>query len=178
MKPEETKENNDMQNLNPQITDVEIGIRNLRKIKLYPLSVGDQMKMTALIASTVSKFLITKEAQDESVMVGFFVTIINDNLAKFVSLAIGEKEKETEIPFPETEKILEDMTNLQASEIAKVIYEVNYEISVKNFQSLFNQMKELFPLERSLPESVKDTVTDLKESLGAPLETEDSPGDS
>ena len=58
MTPEETKETQDMQNLNPQITDVEIGVRTLRKIKLYPLSVGDQMKMTAMIASTVSTFLV------------------------------------------------------------------------------------------------------------------------
>lgn len=172
MKPEEKRENNDMQNLNPQITEVTIGIRSLRKIKLYPLSVGDQMKMTALMASTISGFLVTKEAKDETAMVGFFVQIINENLARFVALAIGEKE-DGEGKFPETDKMLEDTTNVQASEIAKVIYEVNYETSVKNFQSLFEQMKKLFPLERSLPESVKDTITDLETSLGEPSKKED-----
>ena len=184
MTPEETKETEDMQNLNPQITDVEIGVRTLRKIKLYPLSVGDQMKMTAMIASTVSTFLVTQEAKDEALMVGFFVSTINDNLAKFLALAVGEKEgegkgyPEGEIQFPETEEILGDTTNLQASEIAKIIYEMNYEESVKNFQSLFNQIKKLFPLERSLPGSVKDMVTDLEKSSESPSEKEDSQEDS
>ena len=171
MKPEEKRENEDMQNLNPQITEVEIGVRDLRKIKLYPLAVGCQMKMTALMASTISGFLVTKESQDEVAMVGFFVKTINENLAKFMALAIGEKEKDGK--FPETEKMLEDTTNLQASEIAKVIYEVNYETSIKNFQSLFEQMRKLFPLERSLPGSAKDTITDLETSLERPLEKED-----
>ncbi len=72
-----------------------------------------------------------------------------------------------------TYKMLEDTTNLQASEIAKVIYEVNYETSIKNFQSLFEQMRKLFPLERSLPGSAKDTITDLETSLERPLEKED-----
>ena len=162
-----------MQNLNPQITDVEIGVRTLRKIKLYPLAVGDQMKMTAMIASTVSGFLVTQEAKDEALMVGFFVSAINDNLAKFLSLAVGEKEYEGG-KFPETEKILEDTTNLQASEIAKVIYETNYEQSVKNFKSLFEKIKELFPSERSLPGFAKDITTDLKTSSESPLEKEDS----
>ena len=182
MKPEEIdKETEDMQNLNPQITDVEIGVRSLRKIKLYPLAVGEQMKMTAMIASTVSKFLVTQESKDEALMVGFFVSTINDNLAKFLSLAVGEKggrkgfPEDGEVEFPETEKILDDTTNLQASEIAKVIYEVNYEKSVKNFQSLFNQIKKLFPLERSLPGSVKDMDTDLEASLESPLKKEGLP---
>ncbi len=178
MKPEEIdKETEDMQNLNPQITDIEIGVRNLRKIKLYPLSVGDQMKMTAMIASTVSNFLTTQESKDEALMVGFFVSTINDNLAKFLSLAVGEKEQEGG-KFPKTEEILDDTTNLQASEIAKVIYEVNYEKSVKNFQSLFNQIKKLFPLERSLPGSVEDMVTDLEKSSESPSEKEGSQEDN
>ena len=39
----------ELKDLNPQIVDVEIGIRSLRKITLYPLSVTDQLKMSDLI---------------------------------------------------------------------------------------------------------------------------------
>jgi len=159
---EQKKEAQEMQNLNPQIMEVEIGIRNLRKIKLYPLAVGDQMKMTSIIATSVSGFLVSKEAKDESLMIGFFIKTVNDNLARFLSLALGEKEQEG--TFPETEKTLEDITNLQASEIAEIIFKMNYEESVKNFQSLFEKVRKLFPSEGSLPESVKDTITDLKTS--------------
>ncbi len=170
--PEENKnEAQEMQNLNPQITEVEIGVRSLRKITLYPLAVGDQMKMTSIIASSVSGFLVSKESKDEVLMIGFFISAINDNLAKFLALALGEKEQDGK--FPETEKTLEDITNLQSSEIAGVIYATNYEESVKNFQSLFEKVKKLFPLEGSLPESVKDTITDLKTSLPSPSEKGD-----
>jgi len=50
---------------------------------------------------------------------------------------------------------------------------VNYEASVKNFKDLFEKVRGLFPSERSLPQSVKDTLTDLETSLEEPLSKED-----
>jgi len=172
-KPEELNETiEDLQNLNPQVATVTIGVRNLRKIKLYPLAVGDQMRMTTLVGSAISAFVTSKEAANEAAMIGFFLNLINNNLTKFLGLAICERPDEND-KYPKSEELLCDITNVQASEIAKYIFEVNYETSVKNFKDLFEKVRGLFPSERSLPQSVKDTLTDLETSLEEPLSKED-----
>jgi hypothetical protein len=43
----------DNKNLNPQIHETDIGIVNLRKIKIYPLAVGHQLEMSDLISEAV-----------------------------------------------------------------------------------------------------------------------------
>jgi len=176
IQPEEQRENKDMQNLNPQITKTSIGVRNLREITLYPLSIGDQMGMTSLLAKTVAGFYATQDSKDEVAIIGFFVSVINENLAKFLSLAVCEKE--TEGGFPETRAILNDLTNLQASEIANIIYKMNYEESIKNLQNLFGKVKSLFPSERLLPEFARDMDTGLTESLDDLSKKEDLQEDS
>ena len=171
-KPDELKEETkDLQQLNPQVMDVQIGIHDLRTIKLYPLSVGDQMKMTSLLGETIASFVASKEAKDEVRMIGFFIKIVNSNLARFLGLATCEEPEGDK--YPKAEVLLCDITNLQASNIAEAIYVMNYETSIKNFQSLFEKVKKLFPSERSLQQSAKDTLTDLETSLESPSEKED-----
>jgi len=171
--PEELKQSDidELQNLNPQVASATVGVRSLRKINIYPLSVGDQMKMTNILASKVVGFLSAKEANNDEAMVGFFINIINENISKFLGLSTCEKPDE-EGNFPESEKLLSDITNLQISEIALLIYKMNFEESSKNFVDLFKKAKKLFQLERSLPPSVKDTITDLNTSLGEASEKE------
>jgi|GEM_PF-1316128 len=167
----EKSEINELQNLNPQVTTVDIGVRNLRKITLYPLSVGDQLKMTNIIANKVVGFLSAKEGGDDVAMAGFFINMINENISKFLALATCEKPNDKD-KYPKAEKLLDDITNLQVSTIALELYRVNFEESSKNFVDLFKKVKGLFQLERSLPQSVKDTITDLSISLDEPLKKE------
>ena len=39
--------------LNPQVAEVEIGVRNLRKITIYPLSIADQLSTTDLVSEAI-----------------------------------------------------------------------------------------------------------------------------
>ncbi len=40
--------------INPQIMEIEIGIREMRKIKIYPLSMSDQLGLTNMISTAIA----------------------------------------------------------------------------------------------------------------------------
>ena len=125
---------NDESKINPQIADLKIGIRNLRTIKIYPLSLGDQLEMTDLITETVQEFFASREKienQEDMEFVQFFVKILRENLGKILNLIADED-------------VLKDLTNLQAVELADLIYEMNYADSIKNAQSLFKKIQPMF----------------------------------
>jgi len=156
--------------LNPQITETEIGVRSLRKITIYPLSMADQLKMTDLITEGMNAFFIRKEEQSDMAFVQYLVGMVKDNIGRILTMATDEKNGK---------KLLEELTNAQAARIAEIIYDVNYDVIAKNFKSLFDKVKILFPSERPLPLSASDTQdTGLTTSTEEAGETEESPSDS
>lgn len=137
--------------LNPQIADLEIGIRNLRNIKIYPLSLGDQLEMTDLITATAQKFFASRdeiEGKDDMKFVQFFVDLLKDNLKRILGLITDEED------------VLKEISNVQAVELASLIYTMNYEDSLKNAQSLFKKIQPLFQLKGLSQPSASDTDTD------------------
>ena len=77
------------------------------------------------------------------------------------------------------EKILSELTNFQASEIAKILYDVNYGSAIKNVQSLIKEVKAMFPSVRPSLTSLKDmdaTNSPILQDLV--LEKEESPTDN
>jgi len=122
--------------LNPQITKVEIGVRELREVTIYPLSTHDQMEMTSLLVGTIAEVVqSTKEIDGKKAtdieIIEKVVDIIKDNLEEIIKLATDEKENVS----------TKDITNDQAVEIAEIIYMVNYENFSKNLKSLAGKMK-------------------------------------
>jgi len=120
--------------INPQMAKVEIGIRHLRTIIIWPLSVGDQLSMSDLIASTLSEFLENQGTQLE--LVTFVVDTLQTNLKSILKLVIDESE--------DAEKLLFELTNEQSLAIITVIFEQNYGSNVKNAKSLFEKVSPLF----------------------------------
>jgi len=137
-----------MKELNPQITNVKVGKRNLREITIYPLSIGDQIKMSDLITKALQKFFLGSKKGDVE-YVTFLLELIRKNMIRILEYVMEEKVSNA---------FLDDITNFQLSEIAKIIYEVNYESPAKNVESLLSQAKNLFLLGGQLPQSVKDTL--------------------
>lgn len=122
--------------LNPQIANLEIGIRNLRTIKIYPLSFGDQLEMTDLITETIQKFIEArgdKLREDNVEFVQFIIDLLRKNLSKIIKLISDEEDT-----------LLKEITNVQVVDMVNKIYEMNYEESVKNAQSLFEKIKPMF----------------------------------
>ena len=162
----------EMKDLNPQIVDVEIGIRTLRKITIYPLSATDQFKMSDLITKALQKFFLKggkpKGSKDEDDMefIAFLLGLIRKNIVKVFELICDEESPAG---------LLDDISNLQLSNIVKTIYEVNYGEPGKNVESLVGQVKTLFQSGRLLQQSVSDIQDiDLTTSSESPSETEES----
>ena len=143
--------------INPQIKSVEIGILKLRKIKIYPLSMSNQLSLTDIINEAMKSFFeSSKGSEDENlVFVSFIVKTIQDNI-KVILKFITPDEK--------PEAVMKEITNQQLSEIVRIVYQDNYEEPVKNVMSLFPTEKIQSVLERQSQQSVKDTVTKLKTS--------------
>ena len=150
----------EQEKLNPQITDVEIGIRNLRRITIYPLSMGDQLKLTDLIIKAITDQVGDGASADLSV--AFIVKVIHENIGKILTMVSDEKET-----------VLDELSNSQAIEIAEILFDVNYGSVSKNFKSLSEKLMGLFQPERPLPLSVNDTDTGLTTSTESPTKTEE-----
>ena len=153
------------QNINPQITEVEIGIRGLRKITIYPLSIPDQLKMTDLITKALQEFMTVGKGLEDIAVVSFIVGFIRENIGKILEMVTDDEKGKD---------LLKDMSNFQASEIAKTIFEVNYGSVLKNLEGLIEKMKSLFLSVGPLPQSVSDTEdTDLSTSTSDLSEKEE-----
>ena len=150
---------NEEKKLNPQITDVEIGIRNLRKITVYPLSMSDQLKLTDLIAKSVTEQLAKADGGELS-LVSFIIKMLQENIGKIITMVTDEDAK-----------VLEEISNSQAVEIADVLFDVNYGTVAKNFKSLSEKLTGLFQPERPLPPSANVTDIASETSTESPTET-------
>lgn len=154
--PEKKKIN---KRINPQIKSVEVGILNLRKIKIYPLSMSDQLSLTDVINEAMKSFFeADRGGENENlVFVSFIVKTIQDNIDRiFKFIAPGETPS----------KLMKEITNNQLSEIVRIIYQDNYEEPVKNVMSLFPTEKIQSVLERQSQQSVETMATNLKTSMG------------
>ena len=141
--------------LNPQICTMEIGVKNLRQVTIYPLSMSDQFKTTDLITDFVAKTIEFLEGSEgnqtkDLVAIPHIVNSIEKNLIQILGFITekGEKIK------------LDDLTNLQFSELAQLIYDVNYAGAAGNFKSLIAKVKSLLPSMGPSPSSLAKPIID------------------
>jgi hypothetical protein len=154
--------------LNPQVAETEVGIRNLRIIKIYPLSMADQLSLTDVITKGLQEF-VEQGNQEDIAFVAAVIQLIKDNLANILTMVSDEKGEE----------IMKELTNPQALQIADLIFDMNFGSLGKNAQSLAEKVRNLFPSARQSPplsSVVEDTV--LKTSTESPTETEEPQLDS
>ena len=156
--------------INPKAMDLEIGIRSFRTITVYPLSLGDQIKMTDVISQGISEFFL-KEGKTDVDLIAFGVSKIQTHLKEILGFVLDESET--------SEAVIDSIDNDQAVELVTLIYEMNFEGSIKNAMSLFEKIKKnLFQSERPLPQSVNDMDTELEISITDGLKMEATPKDS
>ncbi len=159
---------NDDVRINPQITETDIGIRNLRKIKIYPLALGDEIKLTETLSKAIADYfekMNAVEGMSDIAVAGFVVDLIKQNFEQIIGFVVGS---EVDVP-----ALIQDITNYQAAGIARIIYEKNFEEASKNAGGLFEMVKKLFLSERPLPPFVSGTLTDIPLSTEPVSETEE-----
>lgn len=136
--------------LNPQITTVEVGVKSLREVTIFPLSLADQTKTARILAKAFQEVMeklasfggedktsgdeglasMAKQLSDIDVL-EFISSIIEGNLEVVLGLVVDENEK----------ILIEELTNEQFYRLVEIIYEVNYESTSKNFLALVKRAK-------------------------------------
>lgn len=120
---------NQLTNLNPEIPEVEIGIRNLRKVKIYPLSLADELTLKGTISGVLSELISMDKNPNDLTILNFVINAVAENIGKIVPMIMEG----------ETEEVLKEITNYQALEIAGHVYKQNFEKEVfeKKLEALF-----------------------------------------
>lgn len=156
----------DMNRLNPLIREATIGVRELRSIKLYPLSMADQLALSAILVKTIQE-MYSKREEDNIVFAEAVQKAISENIGKILAFVTDEGEG-----------LLKEISNEQALEIAEMIYDMNYGILEKKVKSLIEKIRKTFQSPTSLPQSSENIVnTDLKTSSEKATEMEESLSD-
>lgn len=163
--------------LNPQITTVEVGIKSLREVTIYPLSLADQTKTARILAKAFQEIMgrlasfgeedeisegevsegevsegeslasMAKQLSDIDVL-EFISSVIEGNLEVVLGLVVDKNEK----------ILMEELTNEQFYRLVEIIYEVNYESTSKNFVALVKRAKGAI-LEKTPMRKVKEKVS-------------------
>jgi len=144
--------------INPQITTLTIGVRDLREIEIFPLSLGDELKFVKVVGESLQKYFSENTEGDDRVAAAFIAEIVEQNLPTLITLV--------------TEDVaLEDITNQQALELAEIIIDVNFGSVSKNAKSLFGKIQKLFLPERLSPLSANN-IPDTDSSISTEEATE------
>lgn len=132
--------------LNPRIKEVMVGTRKLRPVKVYPLSVGDQLGMTDQVAEALIQFFRASGHPDDKLFAGFALNLLRKNFPKILALAVEE----------DVDTMLNEMDNTQLEEVIRIIWSVNYESLTKNLQGLLGTIKTRLQSKKPSPTSAND----------------------
>lgn len=159
-------------NLNPDIRELRIGVREYRNVTVYPLSVRDQLKTTSIVVGAVSTFFSAYENIDavpETDFAMFVSQLVSGNMDPIIKMVLADEPVESDP--------LADMTNRQLEELIRIVYEVNYSFLSSLMTRAVEKMKTVLPSKRSSLMSVTDMDTDRLSFTAEALKKEDSPSD-
>ena len=163
---------NDMENLNPQIAEINIGVRELRPLTIYPLSMADQLRLTDIVQETINAYF-SGEDQSDLAFATFIVNVLKQNLPRILQL-ITDANTDSKV-----KALMREITNGQAVDIAELVYRTNYERLLKNLNSLLDKVNGPSPARRPSPPSAKGTVDTASNTSSAEVsEQEAAPLDS
>ena len=159
----------DEKRLNPDIRIITYGKKELNDLTLYPLSIGDQFKVTDIITSVVQKLVTgAREGQlSDYVFMSAVIAALQENLGKILTLISDISEEEAA-------KIIDTMTNSQLVDVVESVWAVDYEPALKKGKNLFERGKSVFGSRRLSQSSSSPTLnTDLKMSTEEVIEKVD-----
>lgn len=124
--------------LNPEIRDIEVGVKEIRSIKVYPLSANDQFELSNRLINAINDLGNMSDFSTNEEALNFFQRLITENLQVILEYAVEEQERPN----------FDELTNNQIYEIVEAIFEVNYEGFIKNFRNLFSRGAGLLTVEK------------------------------
>jgi hypothetical protein len=124
--------------LNPKIRKMPVGIKTIREVTVYPLSVGAQLEMTDLIGEAIASAsaLDSEDAKKDAAWIGLILGTIKQNAAEMLSKATcGEEDGKA---------LLNDIDNDQFIDIVEHLFEANYSGGLKKIPVMMEKWKPLF----------------------------------
>ena len=149
---------NDEKRLNPDIRIITYGKKELKDLTLYPLSIGDQFKVTEIITQVVQQLVVgAKEGNlSDFIFMSAVMTALETNLGKVLTLI-------SDITEEEAAEVINTMTNSQLVDVVESVWDVDYEPALKKGKNLFERGKSVFG-SKGLLQSSSSVIpnTDLK----------------
>lgn len=111
---------------------------------LWPLSFGDQMKVSDIVVKFVrglaDLYIPSEDGKQKGDMeiVSEAVTLIGENITKIVALAADLPENDKDIV-----ALRDNITNMQLADLVNYIWEVNYGSVRKNYGGLISELKQV-----------------------------------
>jgi len=142
--------------LNPRVKTVEVGIDELRSVKMYPLSAACQLSIPGLIGgffeavATIGKGETPQEDMSTFSYFDILSGTLRNNISEVLTFVFKENDRVT----------LDVLDNVQLMEIVENIMEVNYgEDLRKKFQVVKENLKTVFPLTNLSPKLSETLAT-------------------
>lgn len=115
--------------ITPEYPIITVGIREQKKVKVYPLSWSDSRKLKALIMAVISGITdLRKENFDPIQIASYAISLIEENIGTIANMVLSEPVEEEELSIE------------QVSEIANHVYTMN-ENAIKNLLSLWKKFR-------------------------------------
>ncbi len=166
--------------INPKCRKIEIGVRTLKDITIWPLSMADELSFSSKIVGLVDGYdeviraaipkkedipstddFPEEQPNVEALVATFVITAIKENLIELLEYVCEEKVT------------LSDIDNEQFVEICDVIFEMNFEGAVGKGMRLLEKVKNLFPQKTQSENSSLPPATDSNISSDSVTETEE-----
>lgn len=110
-------------------------------ITLWPLSVGDQLKVSSLVTgflNTLANMIMAEERPSEAAIVASAVNLVAQDITKVVAIAADLPEDDDRV-----KSLLDNMTNMQMAQLVEYIWDTNYGAVRKNYASLMEELGSL-----------------------------------
>ena len=117
------------------------GKKNQHSLSLWPLSVGDQLKVSSFVAgfiNTLAASFSAEERPSEAAIVAMAVNLIAKDITKVVALTADLPEDDERIV-----NLMDNLTNMQMAQLVQYVWETNYGSVRKNYASLIEELGSL-----------------------------------
>ena len=117
--------------MNPDIAHVEVGIRYLKELTVYPLAAAFQLEFAEKISKLLVDLFSTRlsdltEGEISQRLAETFLTVFRNNVSEVLEHAIDPEEM-GENGWTDVSELLKDMSTKQFVEVGEIIYANNYE---------------------------------------------------
>jgi len=120
--------------LNPDVKEINVGVETLHSVKIYPLSISDQKKLTNSVVDIVQKFSeVDFSSISNEEAFNFLRELVFDNIEVLLEYITKEEERPS----------LDELTNAQLSQIIDIVFEVNFEVFIKNYKNLLQKFQQI-----------------------------------